>query len=88
MGWSRSCTPFKHVATYVSLESKASLMSYVRKASKKKKLERTTFGWCNYPNNLPRMMNSLRLELTDEAALILLERDEDVYLDDLCVVGE
>jgi hypothetical protein len=33
------------------------------------------------------MMNSLRLELMDEAALVTEEGEEGVYFHDLCVVG-
>jgi len=50
--------------------------------------ERTTFGWCNYANHLPRMMNSLRLELMDESALLTLEGEKDAYYHHVCVVGE
>lgn len=32
-----------------------------------------SFGGCNYPNHVVRMMNSLRLELMDECGLILKE---------------
>jgi hypothetical protein len=34
-----------------------------------------TFGGCDYPNHLARMMNSLRLELMDECGLVLREKN-------------
>ena len=82
-------TPFKHVATYVVVLSKAALLcNVVPKTKKKKQEERAAFGGCSSANNLFRMINSLRLELMDEAALLILEGDKDAYFHDLCVVEE
>ena len=78
----------EHVATYVVVLENDTLLCNVLPKTKKKQEERATFGGCNHANNLPRMINSLRLELMDEAALVILEGDEDAYFHDLCVVGD
>jgi hypothetical protein len=53
-----------HVATYVITESGNVMVQQGRRAVQ-------TFGGCNYANAIPRMMNSLRLELMDEGGLVL-----------------
>jgi hypothetical protein len=80
-------TPFQHVATYVVVQSKWSLVCKMRKRTANKPEERRKFGGCEYANNVPRMMNSLRLELMDESALLTLEGEKEAYFQNLSVVG-
>ena len=61
----------EHVATYVVVLENDTLLCNVLPKTKKKQEERATFGGCKHANNLPRMINSLRLELMDEAALLI-----------------
>ena len=61
-----------HVATYI-LTDKGNMVvqESAVKVSKKAKARVPrfqAFGGCNYPNNIVRMINSLRLELMDESS--------------------
>eukprot|EP00039_Didymoeca_costata_P022863 m.5386 g.5386 ORF g.5386 m.5386 type:complete len:279 (+) comp3290_c0_seq2:187-1023(+) len=55
-----------HVATYVLTENGEIVFQAKRKGAQ-------AMGGCNYPNCIPRMINSLRLELMDEGGLLLDE---------------
>eukprot|EP00040_Diaphanoeca_grandis_P013192 m.66758 g.66758 ORF g.66758 m.66758 type:complete len:374 (-) comp23721_c0_seq1:78-1199(-) len=54
-----------HVATYVVTSQGNVLLQRSRKNTHQ------SLGGCNYPNSLPRMMNSIRLELMDEGSVVL-----------------
>jgi len=75
----------KHVAVYV-VTTDWKLVVRVKK--KKKQAESlTAFGGCDHPTSVLRMLNSLRLELMDEAALILKHRNV-VSFSPLCIRGD
>ena len=75
----------KHAAMYV-VTTGGKLVVRVKK--KKKQAESlTAFGGCDYPNSVLRMLNSLRLELMDEAALNLKHRNV-VSFSPLCIRGD
>ena len=57
-----------HVATYVLTDTNKLI---VNRSGMKLSAKIKTAGGCNYPNGVPRMVNSLRLELMDEFGLIL-----------------
>jgi hypothetical protein len=69
----------EHVASYVLTESgklcvqekKAHWLFQSAMFSKASTSRIQSFGGCNYSNSLIRMINSLRLELMDEAAILL-----------------
>jgi len=60
-----------HVAMYVVTTAGQALVRRKRKSQKRKSGSITAFGGCSHPNNVLRMLNSLRLELMDEASMIL-----------------
>jgi len=49
--------------------------------------EYQTFGGCNFPNNIFRMINSLRLELMDESS-ILLSNDIVINISSLFIIDK
>jgi len=74
-----------HAAMYV-VTTGGKLVVRVKK--KRKQAESwTAFGGCDYPNGVLRMLNSLRLELMDEAALNL-KRCNVVSFSPLCIRGD
>ncbi len=72
--WLMTTKAFNHVATYVVCVSEDCLLVNVTPKSRKKSETRQVFGGCNAAQCLPRMINSLRLELMDEASLIFPEK--------------
>ena len=76
---------FSHVATYMITTDRQVL---VQKCTKKKNKHRIpqyqAFGGCNSPNNIFRMINSLRLELMDESSFVA-EDDQHVVFSPLIV---
>ena len=61
----------RHVATYV-VTTRADMLVLKKNVTvkKKKKTAYRSFGGCDYPNSIVRMINSLRIELADESGLI------------------
>jgi hypothetical protein len=59
-----------HVAMYVMTENGDLILQISRSKGTVQ-----AFGGCNYPNNVLRMLNSLRLELMDECGLLLNEEN-------------
>ena len=59
----------KHVATYVIDKRDNTILLY-KKTAGKKKGEHTTCGGCDYESNIIQRINSLRLEMMDEMAMI------------------
>ena len=75
----------KHAAVYVVTTGR---MGVIRVLKKKKQAQSwTAFGGCNYADNVLVRLNSLRLELMDEAALNLKCRNV-VSFSPLCIRGD
>ena len=75
----------KHVAVYVVTTGRMGVIRVLKK--KKQARSWTAFGGCNYLDNVLLRLNSLRLELIDEAALNL-KRCNVVSFSPLCIRGD
>jgi hypothetical protein len=63
------------VACYVITDAGHMLVQKKQPSLFSSKTHVQSFGGCNYPNHVARMMNSLRLELMDECGLLLSENN-------------
>ena len=75
----------RHAAVYVVTTGRMGVIRVLKK--KKPARSWTAFGGCNYADNVLVRLNSLRLELMDEAALNLL-RENVVSFSPLCIRGD
>jgi len=73
----------KHVAVYV-VTTEGQVV--VRRKKKKQANSLTAFGGCERPHSVLRMLNSLRLELMDEASMIL-KYSNMAACSPLCIMG-
>ncbi len=72
--WLMTTKSLHHVATYVLCVAEDCLLVNVTPKSRKRAERRQVFGGCNSPQCLPRMINSLRLELVDEGGLMFPQK--------------